>query len=534
MSAPPDDAVSRLASVSLVGLPAAGLTDEFRRSFASRPWAGVLLFRRHFRTLPALPALIAELRTIAAGRRILVAVDEEGGFVSQLAPELPVPPAARVLGRAASDHEIERIAATVGGWLCALGVDVNFAPVLDVDGATANPVIGPRAYSSDPARVATAAAAALRGYREGGVLACAKHFPGHGGTTTDSHLSLPTIAAGRGEIDARDLVPFRDALHLAPMVMTAHVRYPALDPDLPATLSPAIVTGLLRETLGAHNVVVTDAMEMKGVADVAPGGEGVLRALAAGCDLVLQGEWTPEFDASLDRAAARWTAGGEAVLPAARWEAARGGIEGLLAAALAAERWAHGDGGAPAGPAALAHLVPPSWEPMMLALCRRALAWLAPPDPVALDRIEVLEPAWSAGPSIAELLLEAGVPARGRWFAAAASGAAPGRTASVAEDFASLRRLASGPVVTGGGADADGTPDPLVVALPRRTPLDDDEARELHALCATRPVVLVALEQDAFLADYPEAAGRLSACDSTPAMRRAVAQELAGLGARVG
>jgi hypothetical protein len=145
----------------------------------------------------------------------------------------------------------------------------------------------------------------------------------------------------------------------------------------------------------------------------------------------------------------------------------------------------------------------------------------------------VIEPAWAAGPSIADLLLEAGVPARGRSFTAAASGAAPGRTAAIGEDLAALRRLASGPS-SSAAAGTEAGPDPLVVALPRRTPLSDDEARELHAVCAARPTVLVALEQDAFLADFPTAAGRLSACDSTPAMRRAVAQELAGLGARVG
>jgi beta-N-acetylhexosaminidase len=528
-----DDAAARLAAVTMVGLPDAGLTDDFRRAFAARPWAGVLLFRRHFGTLASLPGLVSELRALAGPRRILVAMDEEGGFVSQLAPELPVPPAARVLGRAASELEIERIAATVGGWLVALGVDLNFAPVLDVDSEPRNPVIGPRSFGSHPAAVTRAVQAALRGYREGGVLACAKHFPGHGATAVDSHLALPSCDADRATLEARDLVPFRESLHLAPAVMTAHVRFPHLDAALPATLSRAIVTGLLREALAARNVVVTDAMEMKGVADLAPGGAGLLGALSAGCDLVLYGAWTPEVDAAIDDAAEQWTAAGDAALAHARWEAARGGIEALLAAALAGERaeQAVPPGAQPtADRPGLERLVPPWWEETMLAICRRALAWQGTPDALALDRIEVLEPAWPAGPSIAELLLEAGVPARGRAFAAAGAGAAPGRTASVAGDFAALRRLASGPGTAAGGSAA---PDPLVVALPRRTPLTEDEARELHALCAARPTVLVALEQDAFLADFPEAAGRLSACDATPAMRRAVAQELAGLGARV-
>ncbi len=185
------DAASRLAAVSMVGLPDEGLTDAFRHEFLARPYAGVLLFRRHFKNATALPGLIQELRALAAPRRILIAVDEEGGFVSQLAPDFPVPPSARVLGRAASAHEVERISATVGTWLAALGVDVNFAPVLDVDSEPTNPVIGPRSFGGDAPRVAELAAAALRGYREGGVLACAKHFPGHGATVLDSPLTLP-------------------------------------------------------------------------------------------------------------------------------------------------------------------------------------------------------------------------------------------------------------------------------------------------------------------------------------------------------
>jgi beta-N-acetylhexosaminidase len=531
-----DDAASRLAAVTMVGLPDEGLTDDFRRAFAARPWAGVLLFRRHFRRLEALPGLIAQLRELAGERRILVAMDEEGGFVSQLAPELPVPPAARVLGRAASELEIERACATVGGWLTALGVDLNLAPVLDVDSEPCNPVIGPRSFGSDPALVARAGMAALRGYRQGGVLACAKHFPGHGSTAIDSHLALPSCDDDLETLQRRDLVPFREALQMAPAVMTAHVRYPHLDAAHPATLSRAIATGLLRETLQAKNAVITDAMEMKGITDLAPGGAGILAALSAGCDLLLYGAWTPSVEEALEDAAAQWTAAGDAALAFARWEAARGNIEALVAVALASERAGHGESESGLDAAALARLVPPWWEETMLAICRRALSWQGAPDSqIALDRIEVLEPAWSAGPSITELLLEVGVPARARTFAAATSGAAPGRTASVAEDFARLRRLASGPAAGAVGSRAAGPgPDPLIVALPRRTPLSDEETQELHALCTARPTLLVALEQDAFLADFPEAAGRLSACDATPAMRRAVAQELAGLGARVG
>jgi beta-N-acetylhexosaminidase len=219
-----DDAASRLAAVTMVGLPPEGLTPAFRKAFAARPFAGVLLFRRHFPSLDRLPALVEELRRLAAPRTILVAMDEEGGFVSQLAPELPVPPSARVLGRAASETEVERIGATVGGWLSAAGIDVNFAPVLDIDVESRNPVIGPRSFGKDPRLVARHGAAMLRGLREGGILACSKHFPGHGDTIVDSHLALPACEADLVTLESRELVPFRETLALAPLVMTAHVR----------------------------------------------------------------------------------------------------------------------------------------------------------------------------------------------------------------------------------------------------------------------------------------------------------------------
>lgn len=510
------DAASRLAAVTIIGLPEEGLTPEFRREFQARPYAGVLLFRRHFRNLAALPGLIGELRSLAHPRKILVAMDEEGGFVSQLAPEFPVPPGARVLGRAASEIEVERIAATVGTWLSAVGVDINFAPSLDVDSEPLNPVIGPRSFGSDPALVTRLGRAALRGYREGGVLASVKHFPGHGGTRLDSHLALATCDADEKTLLARDIAPFRELLHLAPLVMTAHVRYPALDPERPATVSPKIVGGLLRKTLEARGVVVTDALEMAGVSGES--GEGpVLAALAAGCDLLLYGAWGPRVVEELSQAARRWEAEGEAVLALSRWESARGAIEALYSASIAAERAEHGEHGEPADRANPAILVPPSWNEMLHAICRRSLAWLGPPFPAALERLDVLEPAWTAGPSLADLLLESGVPARKLSFAEAAPGAAPGRTADITADLAAAQ---------------EGT-DPILMALPRRTPLTAGEARALGELCARRSTILVALEQDAFLADFPAAAGRLSACDGTPAMRRAIAHEIAEATTRV-
>ncbi len=321
-------------------------------------------------------------------------------------------------------------------------------------------------------------------------------------------------------LEERDLVPFREALHLAPLVMTAHVLYPALDPDWPATLSPTVIGTWLRERMNARGVVVTDALEMAGVADWMAPGQAPLQALSAGCDLLLFGAWNEHVQRQLALAAKTWEEHGEAVLTSARWEAARGGIEALHAAALATERAEYGEHGEPADRANLSVLVPPSWHETLLAICRRSLSWLGAPAPFNGDRLEVLEPAWAASPSIAELLLEAGIPARSRTFAQVSTGAGPGAALSAAEDLA--RVCAVGP-----------TKDMLVVCLPRRTMPGEEDLRELRKLCKVRPVVVVALEQDAFLRDLPEAAGRLSACDSTPAMRRAIALEFAQAMSRV-
>ena len=413
------DPASRLASVTMIGLPDAGLTPEFRAAFAARPWAGVLLFRRHFESLAALPGARRRLRALAAPRRILVAVDEEGGFVSQLAPELPVPPAARVLGRAASELEIERIAATVGGWLCALGVDVNFAPVLDVDSDAAQPGHRPALVRPRAARVARAARGRAARLPRGRRAGLRQALPG---ARRDGRRLAPG-AARRATPTARRwrrASSCRSARRCTwrRMVMTAHVRYPALDPALPATLSPAILGGLLRGTLGARNVVVTDCD-----GDEGRGRPRARRRRAAGR---ARRGLRPGALRRVDAGARRLAGDGGRALEAAAspccpWRAGRpraAASRACCAAALAAERFAKGDAprdrvgrgraGAPraavVGADDARHLPP-----------RAVVA--GPPGALALDRLEVLEPAWAAGPSIAELLLEAGVPARGRAFA---------------------------------------------------------------------------------------------------------------------
>ena len=220
---------------------------------------------------------------------LFVAVDQEGGRVQRLGPpHYAKRAAAREIGQ--SSPELARAAAReIGAELRELGFNFDFAPVLDVDSNPQNPVIGDRSYGIDPEKVAALGVAAMRGFQEdAGVLACGKHFPGHGDTDTDSHFALPRITHDLAHLEAVDLVPFRTAIAAGiAAIMTSHILFPALDPTLPATLSPAILTGLLRQKLGFSGLIITDDLEMKGVAAGWGAAEAAVLAVEAGADILL-------------------------------------------------------------------------------------------------------------------------------------------------------------------------------------------------------------------------------------------------------
>jgi beta-N-acetylhexosaminidase len=255
---------------------------------------GVCLFARNVRDPGRAQALVAALR--AARDDVLVAIDEEGGDVTRL--ELATGssyPGAWALG-AVDDVELtERVAEGIGSDLARVGINLELAPVADVNTNPANPVIGVRAFGSDPAVVSRHVAAFVRGVQSTGVAACAKHFPGHGDTHQDSHHELPTVEPDAAAFAAA-LAPFRAAVDAGVRaVMTAHVRVPALD-DVPATLSRTLLEGVLRGELGFRGVIVTDALEMRGVADGWGMAGAAVRALAAGADALLLGSAIDEPD----------------------------------------------------------------------------------------------------------------------------------------------------------------------------------------------------------------------------------------------
>ena len=249
---------------------------------------GVILFGRNVEDAEQVASLVAELKR-AAGRPLLVAVDQEGGRVARLrAPQgfTELPPM-RALGRTGDPELAREVGALLGRELRAVGIDQDFAPVVDVDTNPANPVIGDRSFGSDPVLVGRMGGALAQGLQSRGVAACAKHFPGHGDTSQDSHQVLPHLPHPLARLAQVELVPFR-ALASAGVAstMTAHVVFDALDDRLPATLCrPAL--DLLRERCGFGGCVISDDLEMKAVADHFPLEEAVPAAVAAGVDALL-------------------------------------------------------------------------------------------------------------------------------------------------------------------------------------------------------------------------------------------------------
>ena len=218
-------------------------------------------------------------------RGMLVAIDQEGGRVQRIKDPATVwPPMMTLAGQDAT--VAEHVGRAVGDELRALGIDIDFAPVLDVHTNPANPIIGDRAFGTDAATVTRQALAFARGLAAAGVLACGKHFPGHGDTSTDSHLELPRIDHDWPRLEAVELAPFA-AAHELPMIMTAHVVFAALDAERPATLSRAVITGLLRERLGYGGVIVSDDLDMKAIAAEMGVDTAAVAAIRAGCDVVL-------------------------------------------------------------------------------------------------------------------------------------------------------------------------------------------------------------------------------------------------------
>lgn len=349
----------RGGEIVIGGFPGTSLPPAFERALAEGRRGGAILFKGNVEGGPRqVAALARSIHAASPDLAPLLCVDQEGGRVARVrAPLLEVPPMREV----ASWGDValaQRIARAAGGELAALGFTVDFAPVLDVNTCAANPVIGDRAFGADPETCATFGTAWIRGLQSAGLLACGKHFPGHGDTTKDSHLDLPVVDLPASRIEHVELAPFRAAVAAdVAMLMTAHVVYTAYDPR-PATLVPSIATGL-RGAIGFGGVLVSDDLEMRAIAARWSIEDAAVLAVAAGCDALLvcwndaleeravvaierEAERSPAFRARCEQAIARLRAARARVaarpLDDAAIDAVIGGEASRAVAAAMAER----------------------------------------------------------------------------------------------------------------------------------------------------------------------------------------------------
>ncbi len=283
----------RAGQTMAVAFHGASVTSAVEEMIRRRGVGGLVLRAENASDAAALARICADLQRIAAEAKIpplFLALDQEGGSVARIGSGMTVFPSQMALAATPDPiAAVQRAATITADELRANGVNWNFAPVADVNNEPLNPIIGNRSYGSDPQRVSTLASAAIRAYSAAGFLCCAKHFPGHGAATVDSHVGLPIIDVDRARLDRVELPPFRSAIAAGvPAIMLAHLIVPALDPtpSLPASLSRRVATDLLRRELGFAGIAVTDDLEMGALASIGEAAAGE-RALEAGADFVL-------------------------------------------------------------------------------------------------------------------------------------------------------------------------------------------------------------------------------------------------------
>jgi beta-N-acetylhexosaminidase len=274
----------------LIGLQRAPvLTDHDKRLLSRLRPAGIILFADNFLRdrpyeiwLETWKALLHDARQAIGRERILVCIDHEGGRVHR-----PPPPITRFASPRAWRDRASEVGGAMGRELRSLGINLNFAPLLDVNSNPANPVIGERAFGVTPDEVILPARAFLRALQAEGVLGCPKHFPGHGDVNLDSHYGLPVLDLSLSELRARELIPFAALIEPeTKLIMSAHILFPQIDPDWPATVSPRFVRDILRTEMGFEGVVVTDDLGMGAIATLFDRETVAARTIAAGTDLL--------------------------------------------------------------------------------------------------------------------------------------------------------------------------------------------------------------------------------------------------------
>jgi len=274
--------------LAIAGFAGHSIPDDLRRLAREFDLGGVIFFARNVDSPEQVAELSREAQELARELPLWVSVDQEGGRVARLKAPFTVWPPMAMLGRSGDEALAGRFARALAAELKAVGITLDYTPVLDVHTNPANPVIGDRSLADRAEEVARLGSAIIRTLQEEGIAASGKHFPGHGDTSVDSHLDLPVIEHAPDRLDAVELVPFRAAIEAGvASIMTAHILIPALDPDRPGTLSRRIVSDLLKQELGYQGLVLSDDLEMKAISNRYGVPEATVLAIEAGCDAVL-------------------------------------------------------------------------------------------------------------------------------------------------------------------------------------------------------------------------------------------------------
>lgn len=282
----------KIGQMLLCGFHGTEPEGEVEKLLRGYPIGGVVYFARNVVSPEQVERLSSGLQDIAQASGnvpLWVAIDQEGGMVARITQGIALMPGQMAIAAARSMQDAYEAARISGMELKSMGINMNFAPVLDVNNNANNPVIGVRSFGESPEAVAEFGAATIAGFQNAGIAATAKHFPGHGDTDTDSHLDLPVITHDRARVNQVELAPFRAAIvEGVDAMMSAHIYFPALEPErLPVTLSHSVLTGLLRKELGYEGMIVTDCMEMNAIAVHYGTVDAAVLAVEAGADMVL-------------------------------------------------------------------------------------------------------------------------------------------------------------------------------------------------------------------------------------------------------
>ncbi|WP_169794061.1 beta-N-acetylhexosaminidase [Alicyclobacillus acidiphilus] len=282
-----------IGDVVIAGFPSTRVDDHVTRLVAHHRVKNIILFSRNIVSITQIRQLTEDLQQLARSsgfvQPLIISADQENGIVRRLGDAVPGLPGNMAIGAARSTNLAREMGRVTALQLRYAGINMNLAPVLDVNNNPDNPVIGVRSFGESPQWVASLGAATIAGLQEQGVIACGKHFPGHGDTAVDSHLALPLVNHARSRLDEVELVPFVKAIQSGvDSLMSAHVVFPAVEPDgVPATLSRRVLTDFLRHELQFDGMVTTDCLEMNAISEEVGVGEGAVRALLAGADMLM-------------------------------------------------------------------------------------------------------------------------------------------------------------------------------------------------------------------------------------------------------